>query len=65
VLGLDPESITLHASDPNGPALAGDGTIGSRSMMAHGNAVLMAAREAARKGKALAAKDLEVAAEDI
>jgi carbon-monoxide dehydrogenase large subunit len=65
VLGLDPESITLHASDPHGPALAGDGTIGSRSMMAHGNAVLMAAREAARKGKALAAKDLEVAVEDI
>jgi carbon-monoxide dehydrogenase large subunit len=65
VLGLDPESITLHASDPEGPALAGDGTIGSRSMMAHGNAVLMAAREAARKGTALAAKDLEVAVEDV
>ncbi|HEX2566848.1 MAG TPA: xanthine dehydrogenase family protein molybdopterin-binding subunit [Burkholderiales bacterium] len=65
VLGLDPESITLHASDPAGPKLMGDGTIGSRSMMAHGNAVLMAAREAARKGKELAAKDLEVAVDDV
>ncbi len=34
-------------------------------MMAHGGAVLMAAREAVRKGKALAARDLEVAPEDV
>ncbi len=65
VLGLEPGDITLHASDPHGPPLAGDGTIGSRSMMAHGGAVLMAAREAVRKGKALAARDLEVAPEDV
>jgi carbon-monoxide dehydrogenase large subunit len=31
ILGIAPETITLHASDPDGPALAGGGTVGSRS----------------------------------
>ncbi len=65
VLGMDPESITLRASDPNGPALIGEGTIGSRSMMAHGGALFVAAREVVRKGTELAAKDLEVAPTDL
>jgi carbon-monoxide dehydrogenase large subunit len=65
VFGMDPEKITLRASDPLGPALVGDGTIGSRSMMAHGSAVLMAAREAVRKGLDLAAKELEVSKDDL
>jgi aerobic carbon-monoxide dehydrogenase large subunit len=65
VLGLDPERITLHASDPDGPPLVGDGTIGSRSMMNHGSAVFMAARAAVQKGTELAAKALEVAKEDL
>ncbi len=64
-LGMDPEKITLRASDPEGPPLVGEGTIGSRSMMAHGGALLMAAREAVRKGIDLAAKDLEVAPTDL
>src|SRR5262245_23686144 len=38
-LGMDPEKITLRASDPDGPALIGEGTIGSRSMMAHGGSL--------------------------
>src|SRR3989475_9750338 len=29
-LGMDPERITLRASDPEGPSLVGEGTIGSR-----------------------------------
>ena len=64
-LGMDPEKITLRASDPDGPALVGEGTIGSRSMMAHGGALLMAAREVVRKGTDLAAKELEVAPTDL
>jgi len=64
-LGIDPERITLRASDPEGPGLAGEGTIGSRSMMAHGGSLLVAAREAVRKGTELAAKDLEVAPTDL
>jgi carbon-monoxide dehydrogenase large subunit len=64
-LGMDPEGITLRASDPDGPALVGEGTIGSRSMMAHGGALLVAAREVVRKGTELAAKELEVAPTDL
>jgi carbon-monoxide dehydrogenase large subunit len=64
-LGIDPERITLRASDPDGPALIGEGTIGSRSMMAHGGSLLVAAREVVRKGTELAAKDLEVAPNDL
>ena len=64
-LGMDPEKITLRASDPDGPKLVGEGTIGSRSMMAHGGSLLVAAREVVRKGTELAAKDLEVAPTDL
>jgi len=64
-LGMDPEKITLRASDPDGPKLVGEGTIGSRSMMAHGGSLLVAAREVVRKGTELAAKDLEVASTDL
>src|SRR5689334_420233 len=64
-LGMDPERITLRASDPDGPKLVGEGTIGSRSMMAHGGALLVASREVVRKGTELAAKDLEVAPTDL
>ena len=65
VLGMDAEKFTLRASDPDGPRLIGEGTIGSRSMMSHGGAMVMAAREVIRKGMELAAKDLEVAATDL
>jgi carbon-monoxide dehydrogenase large subunit len=54
-----------RASDPDGPALVGEGTIGSRSMMAHGGSLLFAAREAVKKGSELAARDLEVAPTDL
>jgi carbon-monoxide dehydrogenase large subunit len=64
-LGMDPEKITLRASDPDGPRLVGEGTIGSRSMMAHGGALVVAAREVIRKGTELAAKELEVAPTDL
>jgi carbon-monoxide dehydrogenase large subunit len=65
ILGMDPERITLRASDPDGPPLMGDGTIGSRSMMAQGGAVAMAVREAVRKGTDFAARALEVGATDV
>ncbi|MGC2520872.1 MAG: xanthine dehydrogenase family protein molybdopterin-binding subunit [Burkholderiales bacterium] len=65
VLGMSAEKFTLRASDPDGPPLVGEGTIGSRSVMSHGGAMVMAAREVIRKGLDLAAKDLEVAATDL
>ncbi|MDB5569116.1 MAG: aerobic-type carbon monoxide dehydrogenase, large subunit CoxL/CutL-like protein, partial [Hyphomicrobiales bacterium] len=65
IFGVDPEAITLRASDPDGPALIGLGTIGSRSMMTHGGALTIAAREVVRKGKDLAAKHFEASEADV
>src|SRR3954467_14162357 len=58
-LGIAPESITVHASDPQGPKLTGVGTIGSRSTMAHGSALVATARVVVKKGLELAAKAME------
>jgi len=64
-LGVDPEKVTLREGDPDGPALVGGGTVGSRSTMMHGSAALVVAREVVRKGMELAAKALEAAVPDI
>jgi carbon-monoxide dehydrogenase large subunit len=65
IVGVDPQRITLKAGDPDGPPVMGDGTIGSRSMMAYGGAIAVAAREIVRKAQDLAARDLEVSAADL
>jgi carbon-monoxide dehydrogenase large subunit len=65
VFGLDSSRITFKASDPEGPRLAGGGTIGSRSMMVNGGALFLAAQAAVKKGLDLAARELEAAAADI
>jgi carbon-monoxide dehydrogenase large subunit len=65
IFGIAPENIELRASDPHGPALVGGGTVGSRSMISHGGALVTVAREVVRKAVELAAKDLEVAAADL
>jgi carbon-monoxide dehydrogenase large subunit len=65
ILGLSSEQIDLKASDPHGPTLVGGGTVGSRTMMSHGGALVATAREVVKKGIDLAAKALEVAAQDI
>jgi len=64
-LGVDPEKVELREGDPDGPKLAGGGTVGSRSTMMHGSASLVVAREVVRKGTELAAQALEAAAQDI
>ena len=64
-LGLDASRIELRASDPDGPVLRGNGTIGSRSILAQGSALARAADEVAEKGKAVAAGLLEAAVADI
>ncbi|HYL90922.1 MAG TPA: xanthine dehydrogenase family protein molybdopterin-binding subunit [Burkholderiales bacterium] len=64
-LGVPADSIELRASDPLGPKLTGGGTVGSRSVMAHGSALVQTARTVVKKGLELAAKDLEVAAADL
>jgi aerobic carbon-monoxide dehydrogenase large subunit len=65
VLGIAPERITLRASDPHGPALMGGGTVGSRSTISHAGALAAVAQEVVRKGLDLAARELEVAAQDV
>ena len=65
ILGLSPSGIVLRASDPSGPALVGGGTVGSRSMMSHGGALAVTAKEVIRKGVDLAARALEASAGDI
>ncbi len=65
VLGMPADKITLRASDPDGPPLVGTGSFGSRSLISHGGALSVGAHEVVRKGLALAAKELEVAATDI
>ena len=65
ILGMSADKITLRASDPDGPPLVGTGSFGSRSLISHGGALSVGAHEVVRKGLALAAKDLEVAATDI
>ncbi len=63
--GIPEQSISVRPSDPSGPQLTGGGTVGSRSTMAHGSALVATARAVVKKGLALAAKELEVAVPDL
>ncbi len=65
VLQIDPARVRLSAGDPEGPVLVGGGAFASRSMMSHGAASLLAAREVVEKGKLLAADAMEAAPADI
>jgi carbon-monoxide dehydrogenase large subunit len=65
VFELPPERITLRTGDPDGPPLFGGGAFASRSMLSHGAAGLLAAREVVRKGQDLAADALEAASADL
>jgi len=66
VLGIDPERITLRASDPVGSAqLIGNGSVGSRSLISHGSAILRAGETIVSRGTELAAKHFETAPQDI
>ncbi|HUZ68063.1 MAG TPA: xanthine dehydrogenase family protein molybdopterin-binding subunit, partial [Beijerinckiaceae bacterium] len=65
VFGVPAETITHRASDPDGPKLMGDGTIGSRSTMSQGVGLHLAATEVVRKAKELAAEHLEAAVADL
>jgi len=64
VLGLPMERIGLRTAGPEF-YLAGNATGGSRSLLAVGSVLLLAAQEMVKKGMALAAETLEAAAADI
>jgi carbon-monoxide dehydrogenase large subunit len=65
VFGVTHDKVALRSSDPESPPLVGTGSFGSRSLLAHGSALFTGAKEVVEKGKALAAKELEVAVTDI
>jgi carbon-monoxide dehydrogenase large subunit len=64
-LGIDVSRVRLRSSDPDGPPIRANGTIGSRSLMAQGSALARASDESAEKGKVLAARLLEASAADL
>ncbi|OFZ99224.1 MAG: hypothetical protein A3H35_19405 [Betaproteobacteria bacterium RIFCSPLOWO2_02_FULL_62_17] len=64
-LGIDPAGIVLRAGDPDGPALMGAGSIGSRTAQSQGSAFQVAADEVIRKGLDLAADALEAPRSDL
>jgi len=63
-LGLDMQSIRLSTGNPD-EYLLGNATGGSRSLLAVGSVLQLAAKEVVKKGLALAAEELETAASDI
>ena len=65
VFGIDPERVSMPVGDQQIAPLVGMGSIGSRSLMSHGSALMLAAKEVVKKGMELAAKDLEVSSSDI
>jgi carbon-monoxide dehydrogenase large subunit len=65
IMGIPATDIHLHGSDPDGPALMGSGTIGSRSTQAQGGAFKLGAEEVVRKGLDLASEMLEAAPADV
>lgn len=64
-LGVPAERVFLKSGDPDGPALLGNGTIGSRSTISQGSAYKVAADIVIDKAKRLAADELETSAGDL
>jgi carbon-monoxide dehydrogenase large subunit len=65
ILGLPEDKIELRYNEVAMPRLAGTGSFGSRSLICHGAGLAAGAREIVRKGRELAAKEFEVAAQDV
>jgi len=65
VLGIPEDRIDLRYNDVAAPKLAGTGSFGSRSLISHGASLVAGAKEIVEKGKALAARELEVDPGDI
>jgi len=63
-LGIPPDRVRYHYGDTDQVAI-GTGTFGSRSMVAGGTALLIAADKIIAKGKRLAAHVMEAAEDDV
>ncbi|MEO7404875.1 MAG: molybdopterin cofactor-binding domain-containing protein, partial [Burkholderiales bacterium] len=64
-LGIDPERISVSMNDAFSHSLMGNGVVGSRTAQQFGSAFQLAALDVIKKGRDLAAKKLEAAADDI
>ena len=64
-LGIDPASVVLRASDPDGPKLTGSGAFGSRTGMIQGSLLAKVCDDVIRKGRELASEHLEVSIDDL
>jgi aerobic carbon-monoxide dehydrogenase large subunit len=64
-LGLDPARIECRSGDPDGPAIVGAGSIGSRTILSQGTLFKKASQEIVVKALTLAADALETAVADI
>lgn len=64
-LGIDEKRVELRSSDPDGPALVGSGTVGSRTTLIQGSALKLASCELVEKGSHFAAGMLEASVDDI
>jgi carbon-monoxide dehydrogenase large subunit len=65
ILGVPDDKIELRFNDLAMPKLMGTGSFGSRSLISHGGALATGAQEIVRKGREVAASELEVAADDV
>ena len=65
ITGLDPATMEVRASDPDGPPIFGGAAIGSRTGMTSGSGFKVAADEIVKKGLALAAEALEASPLDV
>ena len=65
VLGFPRTRSSCATTIADAPKMAGTGSFGSRSLISHGGALTVAAREMVEKGRKLAAGELEVAAADV
>ena len=65
ILGIPEERIELRYNDTDAPWLAGIGTFGSRSLISHGSALSVAAKELVEKARRLAAQEFEVEPSDV
>jgi carbon-monoxide dehydrogenase large subunit len=64
-LGIDPQRIECRSGDPDGPALIGAASIGSRTILSQGTVFKIASDEIIKKALVLAADALETASADI
>ncbi|HXQ49758.1 MAG TPA: xanthine dehydrogenase family protein molybdopterin-binding subunit [Stellaceae bacterium] len=64
-LGIDPARIECRSGDPDGPALIGAASIGSRTILSQGTVFKKASDEIITKALVLAADALEAAPADI